>query len=199
MGMFLYAVALARITAADVVFVRHGETLANATGRYNARTLDTFSPKGEAEVAALTGRLLGQPRFDQIYVSPSPRALKTIAPYLKATHQVATIWPELYECCTGRRPAGAHPTRFQYGAKIKIPAALSPYFRVEPDHARLPVADSYNAGLAQVDVAVEEFRRRCAAGRILLVGHSGQGGHMIHALTGKWMKVENAREINVRS
>ena len=37
-----------------------------------------------------------------------------------------------------------------------------------------------------------------SGGRILLVGHSGFGGQFLHALTGKWRKVENATPISVR-
>ena len=93
----------------DLVFVRHAETVANATGQYSSSTIDRFSSLGESEVKTLTTKLEKEPFFDRIFVSPSPRALRTIAPYLRATHQRATIWPLLYECCTGHRPADAHP------------------------------------------------------------------------------------------
>ena len=63
---------------------------------------------------------------------------------------------------------------------------------------KLPVASDYDAGLAQVDAAVAEFRQKYSGQRILLVGHSGQGGHFLHALTGRWQKVDNATEIHVR-
>jgi broad specificity phosphatase PhoE len=124
--------------------------------------------------------------------------MRTIAPYLAATHQKATIWPLLYECCTGHRPKGAHAIPFSYGPKVTIPPDLKPLFTIMPDEDRLPEAAKYNAGLAQVDAAVAEFRRRYARGRVLLVGHSGQGGHFIHALTGRWIKVDNAKEMMVR-
>ena len=182
----------------ELVFVRHGETLANATGHYNAKTLNQFSERGAAGVAALTSRLLAAPRFDRILVSPSPRALLTIAPYLKATHQTAIIWPLLYECCTGHRPKNAAPTHFQYGAKIKIPNDLAGLFVVLPDADRYPVSPSYNAGLAQVEASIKEFKSKFEGGRVLIVGHSGHGGQFLHSFTGRWQKVENTREIAVK-
>ena len=188
LGLFLLA------HPTELVFVRHGETQANATGHYNARTVNTFSEKGAKGVEELTQELLRQPKFDRIVVSPSPRALKTIAPYLRATHQKATIWPLLYECCTGHRPKNAAATRFFFGARIDLPKDIANLFIIEPGRNRLPVSPDYNSGLAQVQSSVEEFKQRFAGGRVLVVGHSGQGGHFLHALTGKWQKLENAHE-----
>ena len=188
---------LASFKPTDLVFVRHGETVANATGKYNSRTLNAFSAKGQAGIDALTKRLLAARRFDRILVSPSPRALKTIAPYLRATHQRATVWPLLYECCTGRRPKDAKATKFAYGEKISLPKDIADLFIVEPGHDRLPVASDYDSGLAQVDASIAEFRDLYSGGRVLLVGHSGHGGHFLHAITGKWTKLENAQETEV--
>lgn len=182
--------ALARI---EVTFVRHGETVANATGKYNARTLNSFSATGKKGVAELTVRLQRETPFDVILVSPSERALRTIAPYLRATRRKATIWPLLYECCTGKRqPKAKGP--LAYGAKITIPTDLNGLFVIEPGHDRLPVASDYGMGLVQVDASLSDFHR-FAGRRMLIVGHSGHGGQFIHALTGKWIKVENTKEI----
>lgn len=182
----------------DLTFVRHGETVANATGHYSGATLNEFSPRGAKEVSDLTKRLLKDARFDAIYVSPSPRALKTIAPYLKATHQKATVWPLLYECCTGKHTSEPLPTKLSYGGKIVVPKELAPYFVIVPGWDRLPAASTYAQGLRQVQDSVQEFRSRIAGGRILLVGHSGHGGHFLHSLTGRWRKVDNATEITVK-
>jgi broad specificity phosphatase PhoE len=194
--LVLAVAALALTPTYDLTFVRHGETQANASGKYNGQTLNAFSAKGQAEVNALTKRLLKERPFDRIYVSPSPRAMKTILPYLKATHKKAIIWPLLYECCTGKRPVGAHATHFAWGAKIQL-GSMAPYFRIMGSETRLPVSPGYNEGLAQVEESVREFKS-LGMGRILLVGHSGHGGQFLHELTGKWRKVENAKEIQVQ-
>ncbi len=179
----------------DITFVRHGETVANATGKYNTRTLNTFSSKGKAGVAALTKRLVAQPPYDLILVSPAERTLRTIAPYLRQTHRRATIWPLLYECCTGKRTAEVGHPPLKFGPKIKIPADLSGLFTLDAGHDRLPEAPSFAQGLVQVKACLAEFKRY-EGKRILLVGHSGHGGQFIHALTGRWIKIENTKEIS---
>lgn len=190
------SLALTLITPTDITFVRHAETLANASGKYTSKNLNSFSDKGKAQVESLTKILTAEPRFNRILVSPSPRALRTIAPYLRATHQRATVWPLLYECCTGHRPKGAHATAFKFGPKITIPTDLKGLFVVEPGHDRFPDAPNYNAGLAQVKACLTEFSDRYMGGRVLIVGHSAHGGQFLHALTGKWIEVKNAKAIH---
>ena len=203
MGNFLGMLAalgfvLATFRPTDLTFVRHGETVANATGHYNGKTLNEFSAKGAAGVSAITRELLSQPRFEAILVSPSPRALKTIAPYLRASHSKALVWPLAYECCTGKRPKDAHPTSFKWGSAVSIPKDMAGLFFVEAGHDRLPSSPDYNSGLAQVDASLAEFRARFGGKRVLIVGHSGHGGQFLHALTGKWRRVENTKEISVQ-
>lgn len=195
--MFVAVLVAALPRTTDLTYVRHGETVANATGHYNSRTINEFSPKGRREVSALTRSLLAEPAFDEILVSPSPRALRTIAPYLAATHRRADVWPLLYECCT-MSMRGAKPSRFTYGGPVVIPRDLRPYFVVSPTESKLPVAPDAGSGLAQVEEAVKVFWARLAGKRVLLVGHSGMGGQFLHALTGKWRKIENAGIYHVR-
>lgn len=190
--MLLLTAPFPAIPATSVTFVRHAETVANATGRYNGKTLNVLSAKGRAQAEAVVGPLQRLGHFDVILVSPSERVLTTFAPYLRATRQRATIWPLLYECCTGRPSPRPAPGPLKYGAKITIPTAFSSLYRIEPGHDRYPVAPDYARGLVQVDASVREFRARYLGRKVLLLGHSGHGGHFIHALTGKWRKVENA-------
>ncbi len=193
----LCALALG-VGTTDLTFVRHSETVANATGKYNSKTIDTFSVKGEQLITQLTPKLMKEKRWDIILVSPSPRALKTIAPYLKATNQRAVVWPLLYECCTGKRPKDAHPTKFSWGSDIKIPAMIKPLFQISKDSYRLPVSPDYNAGLAQVQATVVEFKKKYLGKRVLVVGHSGHGGQFLKAFTGKSIHVENAKPIHAK-
>jgi broad specificity phosphatase PhoE len=192
--LFLVAQTSASTT---LVFLRHGETLANSTGSYNSRTIDTFSPKGRTEVEDLTAWLERQPRFDIILVSPAARTLRTIAPYLRATYQRAVVWPLLYECCTGHRPPGAHPTHFGQGPRVKVPTDLEGLFLVGRFGDRMPISPDYDAGLAQVKAADSSFLTSVHASRVLVVGHSGMGGHFLHDLTGKWIKLDNAKPVTV--
>lgn len=181
----------------DLTFVRHGQTVANASGVYLGKNLNRFSLKGEKQVRDLTATLTREAGFGLILCSPSPRAMNTILPYLKVTTQKALIWPNLYECCTGRRPKGAHAVAYKFGGKITIPTELKRYFYLQPGNDRFPVAPNYNQGLGQVDAFLGEFNAQFSHRRILLVGHSGQGGHFLHAITGKWTMVENAKPIHL--
>lgn len=185
-------------TKTDLTFVRHGETIANATGKYNSKTIDTFSARGEKQVAALTQILLKQRPYDVIVVSPSPRALKTIAPYLRASNRQAMVWPLLYECCTSKRPADAHATKFTFSKnQVNVPSLIAPQFLIDRFNIYLPSSPDYNAGLAQVQATVAAFKKKYAGKRILVVGHSGHGGQFLKALTGKSYQVLNASPIHV--
>ncbi|HWA83381.1 MAG TPA: histidine phosphatase family protein, partial [Fimbriimonadaceae bacterium] len=162
-------------------FVRHGETRANATGVYNSRTIDTFSEKGVKEVGALT-KELDRMRFDAIVVSPSPRALRTIAPYLRAHRLVAEVWPELLECCDAhsKKIKGLTSPQIRYGGAISIPRDLAGLFVFAPGNDRYILAPSYDDGLRQIRLAADHLRRAFGGtGKsVLVVGHSLHGGRM---------------------
>lgn len=179
-----------------LTYVRHSETVANATGKYNSRTLNTFSPKGEKLIQELTEKLLKEPRPDVILVSPSERALRTIAPYLRRVHRQAMVSPLLYECCTDR-PKKPMAKSFGYGAKITIPADLKGLFVVGPKDDRLPAPRDYGEGLAQVREFTARFNKSFTSGRWMLVGHSAMGGVFLKGLTGKAYHVKNAEPINI--
>jgi hypothetical protein len=151
--------ALAIKASTDLTFVRHGETVANATGKYNSHTIDTFSIKGQEQVDQLTRELIAEKPYDIILVSPSPRALNSIAPYLKMKGKNALVWPLLYECCTEKRPSNAHATSFKFGVKIAIPGPIADRFHLDPTQNRYPAPQGYNQGLAQVITSISEFKR----------------------------------------
>ena len=193
--MLAVAFLVVTVTTVDVTFVRHAETVANATGKYNGATLNVLSKLGEKQVDELTKTLLTQPKFDLVLVSPSPRAIRTIAPYLRDQRQKAVIFPLLYECCTGRR-GHAKATQFSWGSRIAIPDDVKDVCVVRKDWDRYPSAPDYSAGLAQVREALRVLPS-AAAGRTLLVGHSGNGGQLLYGLLGKRIQVKNATLIHV--
>jgi broad specificity phosphatase PhoE len=167
----------------DVYFVRHAETVANATGRYAADTIDRLSTRGTAQLPPLT-RTLQQYRFDAIRVSPFRRAMATIAPYLDASGATAEVWPELAECCSERPRTNQPSTDVPRGGRIEIDQPFAKMFRLPEPEARLYRPRSYADGLAQVydlrDRLVREFG---GSGKtILLVGHSLAGTRLIDLL-----------------
>lgn len=181
----------------DLSFTRHCETVANATGVYNSKTLNQLSEKGLKQLKTLTEKLLTEKPYDVIYVSPSARALKTIQPYLVKTGKKAIVWPLLYECCTQKRPSGAHATSFSYGSKFSIPKAMEGLFIIKKGWEKLPNSPDYNSGLAQVQATLKELPGLAKGKRVLLVGHSGHGGQILKSLTGKAIHVENAKLMKV--
>lgn len=186
-----------------ILFTRHAETVANATGKYNRTTLNQISERGKTQIARLTKSLMGW-KFDRIVVSPSERALRTIAPYLRATRQKAEIWPELYECCDGnsRKVKGPTAMTLRPGARFVVPADLRDLFIVNPGSDRLFNVPSYEDGLMQVRAAAAKVKADNSA-RLLVVGHSLQGGRMIEVLLGSApkgkLKPENATPILLKT
>jgi broad specificity phosphatase PhoE len=190
------SIALLSLAAAQSIFVRHGETVANATGKYSDATLNVLTAKGQAQADSLVKKLPA--RFDAIYVSPAGRCILTIGPYLKATRQKATIWPELLECCQQRGAARKQPAGpLRYGPKITIPKEYQAYFIIEPDHDRLIDSPNYQAGLRQIRMAADRIRALPAGQKSLFVSHSIAGARLFEALTGQpnRIKVDNASPI----
>lgn len=168
-----------------VYFVRHAETVANLTGRYNADTVDRFSERGERQVADFTERL-GHLRFDAICVSPMPRAIRTVAPYLQRVGRQAVIWPELAECAY-QKDRDAPPSReLSRGLVVRAPVSVSELFRVPAESNRSFECANYADGVAQIQLLVERLRQEFGgSGRtVLLVGHSIAGSRFFEMLLG---------------
>jgi broad specificity phosphatase PhoE len=185
---------------ARITFVRHSETVANATGRYNSRTLNAFSERGITQTTKLTKQLAGA-SFDQVLVSPSPRALKTIAPWLARTQSQAEVWPELLECCHQRGVARQTPPAptVRFADNITWPDAFEGLFKHRPGGERLIAAPTYQDGIRQIHLAHSRLLRSFSGTgkHVLVVGHSIQGGKMIALLTGKQIQLQNAKPVNL--
>lgn len=186
---------------AEFVFVRHCETLANATGRYNSTTLNAFSKRGIAQTGKLTATLQ-KSEFDQILVSPSPRALKTIAPLLQRTDQTAEIWPELLEVCHQKGAERLKPPspQVRFGDRIEWPTAFESIFMRREGGERYLLAPTYADGKRQIRMTQEMLISRFSGTgrRILIVGHSIHGGMLISMLTGNNPPLlENAKPIRL--
>lgn len=197
----LVFLALVPAQTTELIFVRHAETVANATGRYNSTTLNAFSELGKSQVTKLTAQLQ-QMEFDAVIVSPSPRALKTVAPFLQRSGRKAEIWPELLECCHqdgAERNRPASP-QVRFGPKIEWHSSLNGIFNLRPDGQRLIDAPTYNDGLRQVDLAVKRIKQTWSNSgkRVLIVGHSIHGGMLIRKLSGgSKVALENAVPVHL--
>ena len=183
----LALLALIPFQPTELTFVRHGQTVANATGRYNSETLNAFSERGKDQVTKLTSKLQKM-EFDAIIVSPSPRALKTVAPFLQRSGKKAEIWPELLECCHqdgAERNLPASP-EVKFGPKIEWDSSLNGLFTLRQDGQRYIEAPTYNDGLRQVEMTVKRIKDTWLGSgkRVLIVGHSIHGGMLVSKLLG---------------
>lgn len=181
--------ALGGAPGQEIYFVRHGETVANATGRYNGSTLNKLSAAGEAQVQAVA-KALAQVHFDAAIVSPSLRAQLTAAPTLRELRLTAVVWPEFNECCTEHGAARLKPPspRLRFGGKASIPASLAEILRLDPADNRLFAPADYADGIAQTRLAASHVRRLLADSRlhrILIVGHSAQGSRFLDLMLGR--------------
>lgn len=91
-----------RVTYRDVLLVRHGESEANATGRFACRTWDPhLTAKGRAQARQLANQLQ---HADVRYVITSPlsRARETVAPLADILGITPVIVPDLAEVDLGR-------------------------------------------------------------------------------------------------
>ncbi len=171
-----------------VYFVRHAQCLSNVQKGGSATT---FTPGGEKQVQSLTTALQTL-KFDFIAVSPAWRTRHTILPYLKATGQVAEIWPELIE--TGKNdPAQTEfpkdppsATLFEGGALIVLPDEEKPFFRLRQDGSGQKMLNSSNPADAQALARKTEELIRARFGlkdaTILLVGHGNSSIPLLRQL-----------------
>jgi len=177
----------------ELYFVRHGQTVSNATGRYNAAGLNKLTATGEKQAQAVAKALAGI-RFDAAFVSPSLRAEITAAPTLRQHRMVAFIAPEFNECCTEHGAARRRPAsrRLPMDGPAKAPASLGGLVQVDPMNSRLYAPANYADGMLQVSVAAERTRallrhvqKSQGVFRELIVGHSAQGARFLDLMLGR--------------
>lgn len=169
----------------EVVFVRHGETVANVSGRYTSATVNRLTENGvrkASEVAAL----LSKETFDEIIVSPAPRCVETAHHLLKRVGLRAAVWPELEEVSTSTLRDKSKGGKPELGGPIQLPPQLATWVRFDrkADRSHLR-SDSEAAALVQVEWAARRLHQRARqGGKILVFGHSLIGSRIIEVLLG---------------
>lgn len=195
----------ARRDGMELVYVRHAQTLANASNDYSNERQMAFTSKGKLEIRALT-RKLKQYSFDTILVSPTWRTLHTIAPYLEAVGQVAEIWPEIDECCyqeDRKSPPTNHLVR--RSRRIEIENKIASLFRFRNAESRFwlePV--NYADSTRQVERAHKLLLSRFGGSSktVLMVAHFRTGDLLLRSLLGDdapaEIDLENAKITRLR-
>jgi len=188
----------------DIYFVRHAQTVANATGEYTLENQKKFTEKGYRQIQALT-EILTKMSFDHILVSPKYRTKNTILPYLKKNNLVGQIWPELAECCWQEDGHIAIDTDIPLGEAIDIKKENSHF--LSPRSAsvdRFYNPQTYGDGIAQLKLACELIEQNYSrTGKsLLIVSHGLAISRMLEMLLGIEVKgrfnIENAKLIHVR-
>jgi len=201
----LFALSSSSDAALKVYYLRHAEGGHNVVKEWarvpKAQRPDyvgnanVFTPKGKAQVAAVTEKLQKY-HFDFIGVSSMWRTRNTILPYLKAASAKGEIWPELHEFGGGAKilatnlPAVPKPV-LSAGRRVELPAEEAPYFTFRPDARndfKLPSGEGDEREAADqlmVQRVVDMVRQRFGGTdkSILLVGHGNAGRALLRRLT----------------
>jgi len=186
-----------------IFYLRHAEYGGNVVDQWKDKPKDQwppyvgrgdmFTPKGKAQIEALTQRLKKY-HFDFIAVSPAWRTRNTIAPYLKESGQKAEIWPELLEFNTivhQNDPDLPPPSADLFsGAPLTLTNEDQGLFTLRKDNpngfkiGKDPLQAAADRR-AVVDKDIQMIRKRFddANKSILLVGHGNSGRIFAEELT----------------
>ncbi|SMC04413.1 Broad specificity phosphatase PhoE [Sulfobacillus thermosulfidooxidans DSM 9293] len=140
---------------ADVLLVRHGESEANAAGRFACRTWDPpLTASGSLEAERLARQLLNAP-VRYIVTSPLLRARQTIAPLARILHIDPVVLEDLAEVDLGQWD----------GHRLKdLENANSPAFqawRQDPESNPPPGGESIMTVGQRVLTALSQFLQTC--------------------------------------
>ncbi|MCF8262498.1 MAG: phosphoglycerate mutase family protein [Melioribacteraceae bacterium] len=182
----------------ELYFVRHAESVANATGISSEENNRSFSERGKKQIDSLN-ILIENKIFDLIVTSPKWRAQNTILPFLKISNQKAEIWPEFAECCWQDDRSESNMSKIPIGEEFEIsdPEYLSA--RDAESIFEYSTSDSYSNGINQIRKGVELLRNKYfnKGMKILIVGHSYSGANLLKILLNKdldsELKLKNAK------
>lgn len=175
-----------------VYFIRHAETVANASGETGGsgpiENHDTLTALGERQVQALRDYLIKENiNPDKIIVSPALRTQKSIEPFLSATNTTAELWVELNECC-GQEPTGVPlpVVRPEVKWKVKIEKASDLFTFRTSDDIYYWWPQSYEEGLFMIMTARDRLLAQFSqSGKtVVIVGHAVNGGILLGLLQG---------------
>lgn len=188
----------------DVFFIRHAETIGNATGDYSNNRGEIITEKGHREIIELIKKL-DKYSYNHVLVSPAHRTRMTIIPYLKKYHRQAEIWPEIAECCWQIEEQIPKDCSKANGKKITIAPQNKSLFRFRDKNSdRFYKTNSYGQGLCQIEDAFNLLKKKfwLSGKKIVLINHGNLGRMLIIRLLGHYpapgFYPENARITHLR-
>ncbi len=175
-----------------VYFIRHAETVANASGQHGGEgpleDHDTLTELGEKQVEDLKNYLIKENiRPDLVAVSPSLRTQKTIEPFLKALGIKAEIWVELNECCGGEPSGEPLPTeRPDPRWKMKVEPMSENFIIASEGDKYYWWPQTFEEGVFMVMTARDKLLDRFSqSGKtVIIIGHAVNGGIFLGLLRG---------------
>jgi len=161
----------------ELVVIRHGETRANAEGRYLGALDLPLNERGREQVVELAKALAGEGPFACLLSSPLLRARQSAQPIARELALPVRIVPAFRE-----RHVGLFEGLTQAEARERYPALWARNITRRWDEAP-PGGESLDAVIARVSQGVSELVHRHGGARVLLVAH-GVVAKVIRALTG---------------
>lgn len=152
--------------SARLVVVRHGETHWNVASRIQGHTDSPLTPAGEAQAAAIAGRLAGE-RFDRLVSSDLGRAMQTARAIAARTGHAIVPDARLRERNYGVAEG------LTYGEiGVQYPDVFSRVRDTDPDYV-VPGGESRRQHFERVRDAFESLARDCEGSRLAVVCHGG--------------------------
>ena len=149
-----------------LVVVRHGETHWNVASRIQGHTDSPLTPTGEAQAAAIAGRLAGE-RFDRLVSSDLGRALQTARAIANRTGHAIVADARIRERNYGVAEG------LTYGEiGVHYPEIFSRVRDTDPDYV-VPGGESRRQLFERIRNAFEALARENEGSRLAVVGHGG--------------------------
>lgn len=178
----------------SIYLVRHAQSIGNVEGSYDVPDANQLSERGAAQAERLATVLRGTP-IDVVACSSLERAQHTIVPYLRATETVGEIWAELAEGCYQEFDERRRE-ELRYGPDLELPAAVDPYFTIEPDAypaCERPENETFAEAMARVERAATRIEATVASPEcdaLLVVSHY----HFLARLVERLLDIEPGEE-----
>ncbi|KRN28364.1 phosphoglycerate mutase [Lactobacillus selangorensis] len=152
----------------EFYFVRHGQTMNNVLGRYSGGVTDSPLTEVGVQHAEEAGQFLKDVHFDNVYVSPQPRAQKTaqlvLAPNDFEASRMTTV-NDLHEINQGDWDGDIRAYH------IHEPQAINYYHHPEKYDAANQNGESYPDMIKRGRAVIDKIYQANPKGRVLVVSH----------------------------
>ena len=168
--------------ATEILLVRHGESEPAVVGQsfalLNGQSDPALAPEGEAEAERVCERLADE-HIDAIYVSTLRRTAQTAAPLAHRLGITPVADDELREIFLGEWEGGGV---YRERVTDRHPVAMRIFEEERWDV--IPGAESMESFAVRLRAAVERIAAAHPSQRVVVVGHGGMIGEILHQASG---------------